>query len=274
MIRRDAKLDDGSAAWVLVSQIEHARISAQLAAHCTGRFGAGEVSDELRREVLAAIRHHDDGWNDWEHSPRLDVDSGKPLSFMELDAAEAIPIWNRSIDAAATYGPLATWMVAGHFSRLTRKYSDATRTDPQAIQWYDGMQQRRAQWLTQWQADEPATRTAALAEEALQWLWSFDEVSLWFCCTCPAAGQRPQARSEPPAKPAGQGTPIEMQLAASGNGLAGATPWLFDSPGIDIEASARVVPAQRYKNVEALFAAAAPHTLRWQFLAPIERHLA
>jgi hypothetical protein len=272
MIRRDARLADGSAAWVLISQIEHARVSAQLAAHCVGRFAAGDVSADIRQEVLAAIEHHDDGWAEWERSPRID-DHWRPVSFMELDAAEAIAIWTGSIDSASAHGPLAGWLVAGHFSRLTRKYSDATRTDPRAAQWYESMRQQRSEWLAQWQAVEPTARTAALADEALQWLWTFDEVSLWFCCTCPSPGETAQAEAEL-SKPAGQGTAIEMQLQPGGNGAAGSTPWRFDAASIDIEASARIVPAQRYAKAEALFAAARPHTLRWQFMAPIERHLA
>lgn len=273
MIRRDAKLADGAAAWLLISQVEHARISAQLAAHCTGSFGAGSVSDDIRRQVLAAIEHHDDGWAPWERAPRID-DQQRPVSFMELHTAEAIPIWTGSIDAAAAHGPLAAWMVAGHFSRLTRKYSDATRSDPQAALWYESIEQRRAEWLRQWQADEPTVRTASLAEEALQWLWTFDEVSLWFCCTCPAASETKTSASDDRSRPVGQGAPVEMELRAGGHGAAGASPWRFDVPAIAIEAAARIVPAQPYEGAEALFAAAQPLTLRWQFMAPIGQHLA
>jgi hypothetical protein len=271
MIRRDAQLADGSAAWVLISQIEHARISAQLAAHCSGQFSVGQAPDSMRPEVLAAIEHHDDGWAEWESSPRIDREK-RPVSFMELDTAEAIAIWTRSIKSAASHGPLAGWMVAGHFSRLTRKYSDATRTDPQAAEWFESMQQRRQEWFAEWQSVDAAARTVAVAEEALQWLWTFDELSLWFCCTCPAASESNSVGTQP--KSAGQGTPIEMLLHPGGNGAASASPWRFEVASIDIEATVGVVPAQRYDSAKALFAVARPTTLRWQFMAPLERHSA
>jgi hypothetical protein len=271
MIRRDAKLADGSAAWVLISQIEHARIGAQLAAHCSGRFSAGEISDDIRCEVLAAIEHHDDGWAEWERSPRLHADSGKPVSFMELQPAEAIEIWTKSIAAAEEHGPLAAWMVAGHFARLLRN-SEHAKSDRRAKIWLDGVKIARGEALSQWQKVDTSLRTEQLAEEALQWLWTVDEVSLWFCCTCPSAAETRQAQDIAKlSKPAGRGTPVEMQLSSGGNGLAGAAPWRFGVVAIDIEAEARIVPARPYASAEALLAAAQPHPLRWRFMAPIER---
>jgi hypothetical protein len=271
LIRRDAKLADGTAAWLLISQIEHARISAQLAAHCTGRFGAGNVAEDIRREVLASIEHHDDGWAEWEIAPRIDAD-GRPASFMELEPAESVAIWTRSIAAAEEYGPLAAWMVAGHFARLMGK-SEHAALDRHAKAWQEGVKVLRGAALSQWQAANPTFRTEELAEEALQWLWSFDELSLWFCCTCPSVGERPKSLGLRD-KLAGQGAPIEMQLQASGNGLAGAAPWRFNAASIDIEAAARIVPVERYATADALLAACQPQTLRWQFMAPIEHHLA
>jgi hypothetical protein len=268
MIRRVIQFPDGAAGWVLISQIEHARISGQLAAHCLGRFTANELAD-VRRELLTAIACHDDGWADWERSPRLDATLARPVSFMELEVAEALDVWTKSITAAEQQGPLAAWMVTGHFSRLLEN-SDHARHDPLAATWLGEMRQRREKWLADWRARNPAVRTRGVAEEALQWLWAFDEVSLWFCCHCPVGGERrPNA---PQQSRVGRGTPIEMELFASGarvgaaksRGAAGATPWRFDVALIDIEAAGCIVPVRRYENSQALLAAAEPHTLRWR----------
>ncbi len=277
MIRRDAKLPDGSAAWVLISQIEHARISAQLAAHCVGRFSAPSLTD-VRREVLAAIACHDDGWADWERAPRLDAKLCRPLSFMELEVPESLAIWSKSVAAAAERGPLAARMVGGHFTRLLEK-SEQARHSSEAAAWLADMQQIRDDALSCWQAMNPSLPAADIAREALQWLWTFDEVSLWLCCTCPA-GESRQDVQEPTV--VGRWTPIEIELTALAGaaadqprrGLAVAEPWRFDYAKIEIEAAARIVPASRYENVAALLADSRPHTLRWQFMAPIERHSA
>ena len=80
MIRRDVYERESVSDWVLISQIEHARISAQLA-HSWGNAQLapmicprGALLAYVRREVLATIRHHDDGWRDWSGHP--DLDSG------------------------------------------------------------------------------------------------------------------------------------------------------------------------------------------------------
>ena len=268
MIRRDVQLADGSPGWALISQIEHARLSEQLAAHCVGRFSSPELSD-VRREVLAAILLHDDGWVDWERAPRFDPQLGRPLSFMELNACDAIEIWTMSIVVAEDEGLLAAWMVAGHFARLADK-SEHARQDAHAAEWRAAAQLAREECLASWQAIDPMRHTREVAEEALQWLWTFDEVSLWICCNCPVGGEvRPSANQT---TRTGRNTPLEMELVATGagvvddptRGLAAAKPWRFDAEAIDLQAATRIVPAVRYDNAPALFAASHPQTLRWR----------
>ncbi|HEX6961211.1 MAG TPA: DUF3891 family protein [Lacipirellula sp.] len=264
MIRRDVQLADGAAGWALISQIEHARISAQLAAHCTGRFAAGQVDDSIRREVLAAIEHHDDGWADWERSPRQHSESGKPVSFMELEPAESTFIWTKSVAVAEEHGPLAAWLVAGHFARLLEN-SEHAHADRHAKIWLDGVKIARREAIAQWQKMNPAIHTAELAEEALQWLWSFDELSLWFCCTCPAADDATSQTEK--SRNVGQDGAIEMKLSADTPGIATASPWRFDAPAIELQAAARVAPARRYRDWQEVAAAASSVTLKWRLQA-------
>jgi hypothetical protein len=270
MIRRDARLADGAAAWILISQVEHARISAQLADHCLGRFHSRAIG-EIREEVLAAIRHHDDGWLHWELSPRLHVEPRRPVSFMELETDEALSIWSRSIERAATEGSLAGWMVAGHFCRLLDKFGGPDR-EPVTRQWCEQMQKQRAAWLDAWRQTDRNLHSIELADEALQWLWTFDEVSLWFCCRCPSAGDRLTSAVQP--NRVGRGSPIEMELAvpssraaAEPRGSAVGKPWRFDAPSLALETCALIVPAIRYENSAEMLAASANHVLRWHFRA-------
>lgn len=260
MIRRETRLADGSQAWTLVSQVEHARVSAELASRCVGAIGTSAV----RQEVLAAILHHDDGWADWERAPRLDPKLARPLSFTELEAAEAVAIWDKSIDAAAAIGPLAAAMVAGHFMRLLAHSDHLRRYAPCAV-WQRQTTERRAQWLAQWQAFDPAVHTDAVAAEALVWLWTFDEISLWFCLSCPAVDE--PTRKTPAPYLAGRGTALEMELRATSNpaGVATASPWRFDAPSIDLSAVGQIVPATAYASSLDLLAAARTCRLDWRF---------
>jgi hypothetical protein len=278
MIRRDLRLPDGSAGWMLISQPEHARISFELARRCRGRFGpeAGPRQSEnadqagaVRQEVLAAIRCHDDGWAEWERAPRLDARLGRPLSFMELEPAESVAIWSSSIATAEAHGPLAGWLVSGHFLRLLNNSDEAHRNQV-AVQWREEMEARRGAWLAAWQAIDPASRARALADEALQWLWTFDEVSLWFCCICP--NQEGDARTDGHATIAGKATPIVMALQSTARespARAAAQPYRFDLEPIDIEAEGLVVPAVQYADCNQMFAAAERKSIHWRLQSKI-----
>lgn len=275
MIRRDIRLADGAAGWMLISQLEHARVSAELAARCTGRFASNPQRagssptpaplhpSPLREEVLAAIRHHDDGWLSWEQSPRLDRTSGRPLTFTELEPAEAIAIWSASIAAATAVGPLAAWMVASHFLRLARRHAD-DKAHGELQSWRSQMVEHCAGWLASWQTQDPQQYTAEVAAAALEWLWTFDEISLWLCCTCLGDEPIPCA---PDAYLAGRGTPLAMELAATGAAASTAMPWRFTASSIDVEITGQAVPAAHYQKPAELLAASVPHCLHWRLSA-------
>jgi hypothetical protein len=268
MIRRDIRLADGSAAWMLISQIEHARLSADLAARCTGPFGASSATPaNVRDELLAAIRHHDDGWAAWEQSPQFDSRDRRPLSFNEIDVPEAIAIWSGSIAAAEAIGPLAAWMVAGHFLRLAAN-SDSAPADVGFAAWRDETEKRRVAWLAAWRRRDLQRHTPAAAQEALQWLWTFDEASLWLCCTCKPGDAAIPCAPQPYC--AGRDTPLEMTLQAACDEMAVAAPWRFDRDVIHAVVNGRVVSAARYGNAAELLACAVPHRLTWR-LTPPER---
>src|SRR5262245_45303071 len=97
MIRRKLTLSNEAPLWLLVSQVEHARISGELARHW---------KDVFSQEVINAIAHHDDGWAKWEDSPKLNREIGGPYSFLEMPLTEALSIWDESIAAARNFGPL------------------------------------------------------------------------------------------------------------------------------------------------------------------------
>lgn len=274
MIRRDVRLSDGTPGWALISQIEHARISALLASQCEGRFGPAN-SSLVRDEVLVAIAAHDDGWAEWEQTPQLDAKHGWPLSFMELAVGEATAIWSKSIAVAEEIGPLAAWMVSGHFMRLL-EHSEHAKLEPLAQAWLSEISPCREAWFARWQAIEPELRNAVVAAEAFDWLWAFDEMSLWFCCRSPTiADEGPTGRTS---RLVGHGTSVELRLesaspdeSASGSPEATATPWRFDRPALELSTPAKVLPVARYESVESLFAAATATTLRWRLSAGVLR---
>lgn len=274
MIRRDVLLADGAAGWYLAAQPEHARISGQFAAACQTEllFGDSDMDDpaqqQVRDEVLAAIVHHDDGWTEWEKSPRIDAALLRPLSFTELPAAEAVDIWERSVKVAESIGPLAAWMVGGHFARLL-SHADHMGREPVAMKWQADVEDRRVEWLSDWTARNFRVHTIAAARRALEWLWTFDEVSLWFCCHGPP-------REENTIEPfiAGHGTPLAMELTIGGgpslSRCAMADPWRFEPAELEIEISGLKVQQAPYSDGASLLAAGTPGMDRWRLRPAVE----
>lgn len=265
MIRRDVHRPDGASGWILISQIEHARLAGELARYW-GNEPVRAVDDD---EVLWTIVHHDDGWSQWEQAPGVEQPSGRPLDFTEMPPETALAIWRKSILAAADHGNLAPWLVAGHFSALLA-HSHAAHSDA-AKGWLAEFQQRRKAWLAAWKSDSPDSNTLERAAANLSHLQMFDSLSLWFCCAERSASQRvttpegielilePVAR-ERETKQAkngqrkAEGTTCEVRIS----------PWPLNVDTHQLTAAGWYVPAQHYNDAASLFAARKPARLVWQ----------
>jgi len=259
MIRRDVPAaDHAPAQWVLISQIEHAHLAGRLAEH----WGAnGFAALEPRRELLWAIRHHDDGWQDWDRAPNVDPARRVPRAFTEMEIADSLAIWTGSINAAAAAGTLEAYLVAGHFCALAQRASawhdDADPGWADVKKFVADYDARRQQWLADWQRDDPRAHTRAVAETALAQLQFFDSLSLWFCCAEPSG-------TEVAPTPAGP----ELTLAPRGAGRVVLSPWPLTVGQLNLEVAGRTVPAGNYPSREALAAAPSqPVNLRFELRA-------
>jgi hypothetical protein len=247
--------------WVLISQVEHARLSGKLAEH----WGAGGVAPLVDGDELVwAIAHHDDGWAAWETAPDVEPELGRPRSFTEMDLAESLEIWTASITGAAERGPLAGYAVAGHFCALLRRYDDRWKDDEDLaidarrfLDTYDSLMQgcQKA-----WQARSPSTNTPQRAQLALAQLQLFDSLSLWLCCALasgademetpggPAITLAPLGRAEP-------GEPIGVSMS----------PWPLTVAALEVAVAGRAVPVRRYLDRDELAGVTEkPVQLRWQ----------
>ncbi len=159
--------------WLLLTQRDHAQLSADLALEMTL-----PPLDELgaREELLAAITHHDDGWAHWDAKPKPDPELGRPRGFSEMERQDSLPIWRASIESAAAYGPLAGATVAGHFLALSRFGGD----DDLTAGWRRWAEGQRQAWLESWLATDPS-RDQSAADAAQAWLRFFDAFSLNLC---------------------------------------------------------------------------------------------
>jgi hypothetical protein len=244
MIRREpAAPDAAGATWILISQVDHAHLAGRLAEH----WGAGDVLPLVARDqLLWAIEHHDDGWDEWEQTPDVEPTAGRPRSFTEMRLDEGLEIWGRSIITAAEHDALAGFVVSGHFCALLRRFDAAWKDKPaqtqmaeQFLATYDHL---REGCLKAWLARSP-DHSPELAERALHQLQLFDALSLWFCCC-----ESPEAEAF--ATPSGPAVLLEMTDLSGGRSpqTVTAAPWPLAVEGLNLEIPGRAVPLRRYQG--------------------------
>lgn len=263
MIRRDVTMPGGGLGWLLVSQIEHARLAGALAA----QWGAPPYpAVEPRDELLTAIVRHDDGWSEWERRPALDPTTGRPRNFLEMPVEDYLLIWRASIERAAALSPLGGATVAGHFLHLLRHglvwEQHGTRAAAAAHQWGAEFEALRQGWLEEWSSPIAPGSFLEVAAAAVAWLQFFDRLSLWFCMAeqqepteLPTCGG-PPLRLVPQTRPATETDDGDVQTVKL-------QPWPLRIPEFDITLGARLVPARRY--VDAAELAAVPwRNIRWR----------
>jgi hypothetical protein len=114
MIVRDGP--DGSL--ILIGQTDHAKLSGQCAAH----WGNGDfVRPKPYEAVVRAAMFHDSGWYDYEASPSIAPDTGRPLNFMQV-------VWGKpqrrafewAIDWMTRIDPYSGLLVSKHRTGLQR----------------------------------------------------------------------------------------------------------------------------------------------------------
>jgi hypothetical protein len=115
--------------YTLVHQPDHARLAGELV-QCLSRPGAPALTDDIVRGIAS----HDDGWTDFDCGrKKLEWSSaqysaegvavgadGKPLSFLDIKAGDALRAWKGSIENAEAIAPIAALIVSGHFYRLAK----------------------------------------------------------------------------------------------------------------------------------------------------------
>ena len=274
MIRRDVILPDGQPGWLRISQVDHARLSAELASRwgggqfppviCSPHDGDANPLRGVRDEVLAAICHHDDGWLPWEAVPRIDPDHARLPSFLEMRLPEAIDIWHRSVLAAENIGLLAAWMVAGHFVAL-REEADS-RDQPASRSWQADTNRRRQEWLTRWQGLCPESHTPQLADQALLWLQWFDRLSLWLSLGRPDEFTQGEDRLQnllPNQTVRFVQVPTDT---VAENHLVEVSPWPFLVPELALSVPGSRVPQDRYASGEQWLSASVSAVQNWRLV--------
>jgi hypothetical protein len=99
--------------WQIVMQTDHADLSGEFARKWTERT---ERSESLQ----VAAERHDDGWAVWEQAPMCDVESGKPLNFLDVGVPAHLAFYRAGIAAITEQDPYAGLLVSMHGAGIYR----------------------------------------------------------------------------------------------------------------------------------------------------------
>jgi hypothetical protein len=195
----------------------------------------------------------------------------------------ALVIWDHSIAAAGEYGPLAAYIVAGHFYNLLNNSENSQ--DPLAVAWLTAKRKHRTGWLDEWVRADP-TRTLEYAKRAQQMLLVADLFSLWLCCDCPGDGAEEISLSQSTMKLQTGALLGEFQFtvkefatveSADGGRIArldwtvAVRPYPCTSP-LSLSAECIAAPVQHYATWQDLEAASWPVKLRWRLAESSSRN--
>jgi len=256
MIRRDTMTYDGAPAWLLISQLAHARLSADLAEAWDDDL---RPLIEPRGSFVETVRRHDDGWLVWEQRP--EVYGGKPRDFMEMPLDESLAIWRRCIAVAGIIGPASAVIVGGHFRSLLEKTMlkhEARHDWPLdfehlAEEFVAEQDAHRAEYLRGCVADRRSNAEAGV-DRGLHLLQLFDFASLWLCCA---------ERSEPQTMTGPDGEDYVFTPHDAENVVV--EPWPFRPAELELSVVGHRVAAMNYASDQALATApAAEIGLRWR----------
>ena len=176
MIVRDAP--DGSL--ILICQTDHAKLSGQCAAHW-----GNQAFPRLRpyEAVVRAAMFHDSGWYDYEASPLVASDTGRPLNFLQV-------AWGKpqrrafewAIDWMTKIDPYSGLLVSKHRTGLQRGRYDRV-THPQFFN-AKNLPEDNEDFLAR--NEDAQTAQLGRYDEAEFWtnyqlLQAFDLISLFLC---------------------------------------------------------------------------------------------
>jgi hypothetical protein len=131
---------DGDAA-ICIGQTSHAWITGQLA--------RAWRDVEPRAAVCLAAEQHDIGWSEWDLRPQLHPDTGLPRTFMEIDFATRMAIWEPAPHRLESMSLYAATLVSMHGTALHRSM-------PEAQAYVAGQEELQANWIGRIGADPAA----------------------------------------------------------------------------------------------------------------------
>jgi hypothetical protein len=238
------ELKDGSS--FVSTQEDHAELSAQFAAH----WGNPEFS-RLRpyESMVFATTYHDSGYREWEGSPPINLEKGRPYAHREtipdFETTE-LQAYAKNVEWVLAHDRYAGLIVSMHRTGLWENRYDAFSHPKGRLRERSPDVKAAKQALEQKQQEEKNSLgqgNPAFAEELwfnFRALQIYDLLSLYFCCDGYATDDQFKEDLIAPVPLAyGSSEQVELRIVPAGPQTVRFTPYPFDVAPLGVAVRAR-----------------------------------
>ena len=235
--------------FVVIRQTDHAAVSGEFAVEWGNEtFARPEAFESFR---LAAAEH-DNGWREWDESPRIDPETHEPWQFMAMPVADHLSFYQYGIKNVLKQDLYAGLLVSMHCTGI---YSQRYGTDPglklkryspevEAI--VQGFRERMENQQKHMRKQLGAGGEFGADEERALWanykrLQMADRLSLYFCMAPPAAGTLGPA-------PVDEQQDAQWQLRPAGGNKVTIAPYPFRRDALEVRIKARRIARKSYRD--------------------------
>lgn len=219
--------------WQIVMQTDHADLS--------GEFARRWVRRTPRSQSLTiAAERHDDGWAVWEQAPMCDLQTARPVNFLDVGVLSHLAFYRAGIAAITEQDPYAGLLVSMHGAGI---YRGRYGLQPDLkLTFAEGAREQVDAFVAE-QESAFAAREAELGitseqrREDYELLQIYDRMSLLFCTS--------DALAPPSAEFGG------YRFEPGGAGVTTMSPFPFEGAEQEFALVRRMLPKHRWQNGEA-----------------------
>jgi hypothetical protein len=129
---------------IVISQPAHAWVSGQI-----GHAWGNQTFPCPAEETRLAAEQHDVGFLDWERSPTLNPQTGRPHTFLDMPLETHLGLWTTGIQRMLRFARYPALLVSLHFTELARRTSmGKTPSEREAVARFLGEQDTLQTTLT------------------------------------------------------------------------------------------------------------------------------